>query len=395
MWAVVLVLLLAGTASAATPRGLLATIIRRTCAQERGPFLRLLDRLEQEAAESVTNGPVSVASMGGAIDSSEDSLGPIFLDHTETIGGGRVNMNLLNEPNMAFGSVNGKSLDPLEGADPVIFEQTDQPTTAARVGLDLDLRQASFGLAVTYGLTDRLDASVLLPLVYTSVQARAFRQVTDVLSPSGKFLPVRNGKVVTASGSASGFRQGDLGVRLKYALPSLGPVYLATGLMAYFPTGVPEYLTGTGDYWLEPLLAAALPVGNRGLVAATAGMLIDLSDASRSKVTYGIGAGYALIPGRLGALVEFLGQSQISSAVSPGDTSVLTLLSNRTLAEQPALGVLVHRNDEFNLSVGLRAPLATTLPVGLMLFASAIIPLNQDGMRPSGAFFTVGLGGMY
>jgi hypothetical protein len=390
MW-LLLVLLVTGTASAATPRGLLATIIRRTCAQERGPFLRLLDLVEQETAESVTNGPVSVASMGGATDSSAESLGPIFLDHTETIGGGRITMNLLTEPNMAFGTVNGQSLDALEGAGPVIFEQPDQPTVAARVGLDLDLRQAAVGLSATYGLTDRLDASVLLPLVYTSVQARAFRHVTDVLSPSGKFLPVRHGAVVTASGSASGVRQGDLAVRLKYMLPSLGPVHLATVLMAQFPTGVPEYLTGTGDYWLEPLLAAALPVGTRGVVAATAGMLIDLSDASRSKLTYGVGAGYALIPHRLGAVVEFLGQSQITSGLSPEDTSVLTLLSNRTLAEQPALGVLVQRNDTFDLAVGLRAP----LPVGLMLFASAIIPLNQDGLRPSGAFVTMGLGGTF
>ncbi len=393
MW-LLLVLLLTGSASAATPRGLLATIIRRVCVHERGPFLRLLDGLEQETAESVTNGPVSVAAMDGAIDSTADSLGPIFLDHTETIGTGRLGMNLLNEPNVAFDTVNGQSLKPLTGADPVIFEQRNQPTTAARVGLDLDLHQAAFGLAVTYGFTDRLDASVLLPLVYTSVQARAFRQVTDVLSPSGKFLPVRNGNVVTASGSASGFRQGDLAVRLKYMLPSLGPVYLATGLMAQFPTGVPEYLTGTGDYWLEPLLAAALPVGTRGLIAAMAGMLIDLSDASRSKVTYGVGAGYALIPGRLAALVEFLGQSQIASGVSPDDTAVVTLLSNRTLAEQPALGVLVHRNDVFDLSVGLRAPMPT-FPVGLMLIAAAVIPLNQDGLRPSGAFVTMGLGGTF
>src|SRR4029450_5065230 len=113
MW-LVLVLLPAGTAAAATPQGLLATIMRRVCVQERGPFLRLLDVVEQETAESVTNGPVASASVGGAIASPEDSLGPIFLDHAETIGGGRVSMNLLTEPHMAFSTA-------LEGGGPGIL----------------------------------------------------------------------------------------------------------------------------------------------------------------------------------------------------------------------------------------------------------------------------------
>jgi hypothetical protein len=405
MW-LLLVMLLTGTAAAATPRGLLATIIRRTCAQERGPFLRVLDLLERETAQQVMNGPVSVTAMRGVTDTSENALGTIFLEQPATIGAGTVSLTpVVGDPHVAFSTVNGRSLMPLEGPGSVIFEQTGQPTVAARVALDLDLRQAAFALAAAYGLTPRLDVSLALPLVYTSVQARAVRQVTDVLLPSGTFVPAR-GQPVVAAGSASGVRQGDLAVRLKYILPALGPVNVAAVLGAQFPTGVPAYFTGTGDYWLDPELVASLALGHRLLLSASAGMLIDLNDASRSRVAYGVGAGYALIPHRLGAVVEFLGQSQITSALSPGDTSVLTLLSNRSLAEQPALGVLVSRNDEFDLSVGLRAPLwlagtrtlpgtQMTVPVGLMLFAAAVIPLNQEGMRPSGAVVTVGLGGTF
>jgi hypothetical protein len=405
-WGLLLVLLLATSATAATPRGLLATIIRRTCAQERGPFLRLLNLLERETTEEVMNGPASITMMNGVTDTSENALGTIFIDQTATIGAGKFNITpMTSDPQVAYSTINGHSLTPLEGPNSIIFQQKGQPTVAARVALDLDLKQAAFGIAANYGVTSRLDVGLMLPLVYTSVTARAVRQVTDVLLPSGQFRPIR-GKKVVAEGSASGFRQGDLVIRAKYWLPSLGPVDLAAVLGAQFPTGAPEYLTGTGDYWLDPTLVASLLIGRRMLIGASVGMLLDVSEVSQSRVTYGIGAGYALIPGRLGAVVEFLGQSQIASALSLEETNVLTLRSDRTVAEQPALGVLVSRNDEFDLSVGLRAPLwlagertlpgtDVTVPVGLLAFIAAVIPLNQEGVRPSGAFLTVGIGGTF
>jgi len=385
MRAIVLALLISSPAMAG-PQSLLSNTVGKVCVQVKGPFSLLGAAIGQEAAVAITNGPTALASMGGAIDSTISELGPIFLDHPQTIGLGRLNVNVLSQT-YALTQVNGKSLDPL--GQTVVFSQ---PVVAARVSYDARIRQAAIGLVVTYGLLDHLDVSLLFPLVYSQVRVSATRQVTDVLQ-NGKFVPVPNQPIVRATGEASNFGQGDLTVRGKYWLTD-APFALAATVAFQFPTGVPELLTGTGHYYVDPGLAAAWSLwGGRAEVNANLGMLIDLSNLSFSKVSYGIGASAALIPQRLGAVLEIFGQSDIAAHFNPDDTAVLTLLSDRQLARQPALGIFFDRIDQVNLSAGLRAPILVLGSLTLMLFLTAVVPLNQQGVRPTGAFVTMGMGG--
>jgi len=385
---VLLLVLVAVPAGAATPRGLLRHLLARVCLQPQGPLAMAGEAVADATAEQVTNGATSLAAMGGAIDSTESALGTIFLDHPATIGGGKLATNLLGQ-SYTLGQVNGQSLDP--PSQTLLLNQS--PVVAARVTFDARIRQAALGLALTYGLRDDLDVSVLLPLVFTRARVTATRQVTDVLGADGKFTPVR-APLVRRSGTASGFSQGDLTVRGKWGFLE-DPVALGAVLAFQFPTGVPELLTGTGHYWVDPSLVAAWPVWeHRAELTAEVGMLVDLSRPAWSKITYGVGVSAMLVPRRLGAVVEVLGQSEIQAHVNPDDTAVLTLVSNRPV-EQQALGFLFTRNDQIDLSVGLRAPVVVFGALTLLLFATAIIPLNEQGLRPSGAFLTLGMGGTY
>jgi len=384
VWLVVF-LVWAVPVEAATPRGLLRHLLARVCLQPQGPLEMAGEAVADATAEAVTNGPTSVAAMGGAIDSTESALGTIFLDHPATIGGGTLATNLLGQ-SYTLGQLNGVPLDP--PSQDIVFNQP--PIVAARVTFDARIRQAALALAVTYGLRDDLDVSLLVPLVFTRARVTATRQVTDVLT-DGKFLPVRQ-PLVRRTGDASGFSQGDLTVRGKWGFLE-DPIALGAVLAVQFPTGVPTLLTGTGHYWVDPSLVAAWPFwDHRAELTAELGMLVDLSRPAWSKVSYGIGASAMLVPQRLGAVVELLGQSDIAAHVNPDDTAVLTLVSNRPL-EQQALGLFFTRNDQVDLSVGLRAPVVVFGALTLLLFATAIIPVNQQGLRPSGAFLTVGLGG--
>src|SRR5262249_36379350 len=228
-----------------------------------------------------------------------------------------------------LGQLNGVPLDP--PTQTLIVNQP--PVVAARVTFDARIRQAALGLAATYGVRDDLDLSVLLPLVFTRVRVTATRQVTDVLGADGKFTPVRQ-PLVRRTGDASGLSQGDLTVRGKWWFLE-DPVALGAVLAFQFPTGIPTLLTGTGHYWVDPSLVAAWPVwDHRAELTAEVGMLVDLSRPAWSKVTYGIGVSAMLIPKRLGAVVELLGQSEIQAHVNLDDTAVLTLGSNRPLAPQ-------------------------------------------------------------
>src|SRR5262245_29789777 len=379
-----LLILVAASSALATPQSVISDTVGRVCVQVRGPFSLLGQALGQEAAIAITNGPTALASMGGAIDSTMSELGPIFLDHAKTVGRGRINFNLLGQT-YALTSFDGVSLDP--PSQTVVFSQ---PVVAARLTYDARIRQAAVGLALTYGLLERVDLSLLFPLVFTRVRVTATKQVTDVLQ-NGRFVPVQQ-PVMRATGEASSFAQGDLTVRGKYWFWD-EPVALAATLAFQFPTGVPELLTGTGHYYVDPGLAASWPFWHgRAELTAAVGMLIDASNLAFSKVSYGIGASAVVIPERLGAVLEIFGQSDIAAHLNPQDTAVLTLLSNRTLAQQPALDLFFTRTDQVNLSVGLRAPIAAWDTLALLVFATAVIPLNDQGLRPTGAFLTLGMG---
>jgi len=384
MRAVVLILLAASPALA-NP---LTDTMGRVCVQVRGPFSLLGQALGQEAAIAITNGPTALASMGGAIDSTMSELGPIFLDHAQTVGRGRVNLNLLGQT-YALTSFDGVSLDP--PTQTVVFGPP--PVVAARLTYDARIRQAAVGLALTYGLLEHVDVSLLFPLVFTRVRVTATRQVTDVLQ-NGRFVPVQQ-PVVRATGEASNFAQGDLTVRGKYWFLD-EPIAVAATLAVQFPTGVPELLTGTGHYYVDPGVAASWPFwGGRAELNASVGMLIDASNLKFSKVSYGISASTVVIPQRLGAVLEVFGQSDVAAHLNPQDTAVLTLLSNRTLAQQPALDLFFTRTDQVNLSVGLRAPVAAWDALTLLVFATAVVPLNDQGLRPTGAFLTLGMGSTF
>src|SRR5262249_6508195 len=244
---VLLVLLWAVPAGAATPRGLLRHRMARVWLQPRGPLEMAGEAVADGTAEVVTNGPTSLAAMGGALDAPKSVVGTIFLDRPATLGRGALSTTLLGQ-SYTLGQLNGVPLDP--PTQTLIVNQP--PVVAARVTFDARIRQAALGLAATYGVRDDLDLSVLLPLVFTRVRVTATRQVTDVLGADGKFMPVRQ-PLVRRTGDASGVSQGDLTVRGKWWFLE-DPVALGAVLAFQFPTGVPELLTGTGHYWVDPSL---------------------------------------------------------------------------------------------------------------------------------------------
>jgi len=277
----------------------------------------------QTLGDSVATSPTSAANMGGAIDSTLSAQGPIFLDHDETIGQGNTNVNVL--------------------------AQTENLELVTHTGVDLNVRFNTVVVAASYGLTDHLDLSVVLPIVQENIDVRT----------SGAFV---GHTAVSFSGPS------DLGVRLKYHLLP----WLSALLKASFPTGNPDKGLGAGDYFLSPGLAARKIVGPiqvNGLVNYN----VDLSFPSKSSVSYGIGAATLLRPW-LGAVVEFLGESGSG-------------------AEDPLLifGTDYSQQHTFALAFGLRA----VLPHGFMAFAAGTYALNTGGLRARGVFPTIGVGGNF
>src|SRR5215475_7072524 len=93
----------------------------------------------QTLGDTVVLSPSSPANMDGVIDAPVKPVGPIFLPDPETIGSGATHLDTL--------------------------AQTTDHTLQTSSGVSLAVRANTVVLAASHGLTDRLDATLLLPIV--------------------------------------------------------------------------------------------------------------------------------------------------------------------------------------------------------------------------------------
>lgn len=202
------------------------------------------------------------ASTGTFVRSTQ-SFGPILTDRAETIGRGR----------FAFGyNFQHFSFDRLEGIDlslvPSVFTHDDFQLGGGRSDVvtttsAIDVSVGQWTGALTYGLTDRLDVSLAVPIVHTSLEVTAaatVRRLGTANAPVVHFFRdpdapggVGSNRSFQAGGSASGL--GDVIVRVKGAVMREGPRGLALGVDLRMPTGDERNLLGSGAAGVKPFLA--------------------------------------------------------------------------------------------------------------------------------------------
>jgi len=328
-------------------------------------------------------------------------LGPIFLDHAETLGAGVTNLNVISQRALADANLFGQPFNQLGSVFPVLAERTPtgDPTAPAFLGLrlryDLDLHVWATAIAISHGVTDDLDLSVVLPVISTRLDCAVTATTVAATGPQGgAFVPIHGAPTVGGAleaVDATGI--GDVSVRAKYALPVPRPWRAALTLEGQFPTGDPAELHGTGAYWITPGVDVSRRFWEgKAELDAHADLHFNITHAIQSQALYGISGSVVLWPRRLAAIVEFLGSSQLDTAFAPNDTDVLVLTPSGVSAD-PLLGVgWSNRLDQWNLSFGIRARLWR----GLVLFANGVYAINPDvGVRPVGVIPTVGLGATF
>lgn len=105
------------------------------------------------------------------------TLGPIFTERAETIGKNRFYIGLSNQ-DFHFTSLNGQCIKTLRVLDPGGVPSTIQlngqfvPTFPATVDVAMDVRLSQDVAFLTYGVTNRFDISVGLPMVHAGVSSR-------------------------------------------------------------------------------------------------------------------------------------------------------------------------------------------------------------------------------
>jgi hypothetical protein len=211
--------------------------------------------------------PVTGANLPG----STDALGPIFTERADVIGKGNFHIGVTHQ-DFHFTSLNGQKLN---GAT-ILYPGADTspglkaPLAAATFNEAMDIRLSQSIAFLTYGLTNRVDVAVGLPMVHSAVAATAYNG--QIFSGAGD--GTQNGQcwcintftpgafnlklpfIGSSSMSKTGF--GDLLVRGKAAVLVKPAAVLSVGGDIRFPTGDAENYLGAGTTTAKPFMALSL-----------------------------------------------------------------------------------------------------------------------------------------
>ncbi len=199
----------------------------------------------------------------GVFQRTSQSFGPILAERAETIGGGRFTFGFTFQ-NFTFDTIEGLDLDSI----PAVFTHDNPHLLGGREDVvttanSIDARVNQFTAFISYGLTDRLDLSLAIPMVSTDLtvissatvrrlgtldqtEVHFFRGVDDI--PNGVDDSIGERRTFTAFGSASGI--GDVTIRLKGRMADS----MAFGLDVRVPTGDEENLLGVGAPGVRPFI---------------------------------------------------------------------------------------------------------------------------------------------
>ncbi|HVJ28352.1 MAG TPA: transporter, partial [Vicinamibacterales bacterium] len=267
----------------------------------------------------------------GTFSRSSESFGPLFAERALTIGRNRGSLGA-GYQRSTYDTFEGKNLRQSE----IVFhiEHIDccgrtQGGASVPDGSRLnpafegDIIEAALALRLTtqtmvfygtYGLTDRLDLGVVVPLVSidmdASISARIERLATTA-NPDTHVFDGENPDERTFASSASATGLGDIMVRAKYNVFRAGGGGLAAAVDVRTPTGDESNLLGTGGVQTKLYGIGSFAVGklsphiNAGYTFSTKGALdAPLND----EWNYAVGLDVAVSP-RLTLIADVLGRS--------------------------------------------------------------------------------------
>ncbi len=220
---------------------------------------------------------VSFMFSGGVVSEATSSFGPILGERGSTVGRHRLHLGFMFQ-RFDFDELDGISLDHV----PAVYQHggapapaaPGQPAPAAAEGFRndviatdnrVDLKVNQFTAIATYGLTDRIDVSMALPILQVRLgvlsNARVIKdpasdaacQTLFNTSPCHLFANGTTSNTYFSSGTASGI--GDLLFRVKGQIYKGERAAVALGGDVHLPTGDAKNLLGSGAAGFRPFVA--------------------------------------------------------------------------------------------------------------------------------------------
>jgi hypothetical protein len=351
---------------------------------------------------TVSNIPISAASSGAVWGKSETGLpvrtatsaGPVYAERAQTLGRGHLLLGV-NVTNFDFTSIRGV---PLNG---LIFDfthaddgdndlgNTDFENDILEVRTDLSVNLFAATGVITYGLLDRVDLGVAVPLVHTSISGTSEAEII----PAEQNTPHRFGTAanpsLTASASTSGSATGigDIAARVKAHVVQGERVGMALLGEVRFPTGKEEDLLGSGEYSGRGLAIISARYGTF-TPHLNAGYLYRGGDFQNNAILATVGFDQ-LIGGWATFAADAISEWQVGTPKLTQSAPVVlnTPLGGGTSARIiPPSNIPESRDHVVLGSVGFKF----TAPSGITVVTNAVIPIRRGYLQPDVAW-TAGL----
>ena len=215
-----------------------------------------------------TSGSETFEFVGGVPVRTSTSAGPIFAERSLTLGKGRALVGL-SSTSFGFSTLRGVDMNDIQltfthqnvdfaGCDAVFAGDCtrygvpafENDVMSFRLSMDLDVRVTS--AYVTYGVNDRLDVGLVLPIVQADFRGESIAQLNPFGgTTSAHFFSGTSAAPVLSVlrqslGSSSGL--GDIAVRAKVNLRESAQTGAAILVDARFPTGSEDDLLGGGKF---------------------------------------------------------------------------------------------------------------------------------------------------
>jgi hypothetical protein len=359
---------------------------------------------------SVSNMPIGSTSggetfrfEGGVPVRTSTSAGPIFAERAMTLGRGRL-LAGLSRSGFRFATIRGIPLHDVRltfthenvdyegcsaangGANCALMGVPNLENDVIDLRLSLDLKVAVTSLYVTYGVTDRLDVSAVIPVVSTQLAGSSEAQIVPFGGPTAVhfFAGTPSSPVLNASRSTSGSATGlgDVAVRAKLALHTAPRASVAVLADARFPTGSADDLLGAGGFSarglavLSAMLGDFSPHANVGYVYRRSGSLNDAVLAT--------GGFDHRISDKVTLAADVVGELQVGDSKLHIPEPVRFDVPFRRTALPTTIPDV--RDDVVNGSFGFKVMPRRDLTAVF----NALFPLNRGGVRPD-ITYTVGL----
>jgi hypothetical protein len=310
----------------------------------------------------------------GVPQAVEDSLGPLLAERATTLGDGRLSFGF-GYSQQKFKELDGDDLDDLDisfihqdccAVGPPPIPPPDGQFTGfeqdiIEISVDLKLEQEVYAFFGNYGVTDRLDIGVVVPIVSIEARASATAEIFLAEPTGGSVIagePVHSfesdpsSRFSETGGSKTGL--GDVIVRAKYNFLRDREGFMDLSVLGEItaPTGNENDLLGTGETQFRGMLIASKNLGritphiNVAYSAAT-------SNSELEKLTYTAGF-----------------DARVSNQ--------FTLAADVLGRHNPHVDDI--GNNVVDLAVAVKWNPFTNRNAPLNAFVS--FPLNDDGLRP-------------